>query len=409
MEEAPRPPPGEKTICLCMIVKNETAVLPHCFDRVLAAVPGLAYWVVCDTGSTDGTQAFVRAYFAGKGVPGELHEDPWKDFAHNRTLAFRRAKGKSDYIFVLDADDVVEGRLALGEKADALAYRLELRQTTLVYRRTQVFRGDCDWRYVGVVHEYPELVRAPPGAPNRRTEFLGGCRVTVRMCGARSRGATSKFERDIRLLLRGLAAEPENRRYHYYLANSYRDNGELGEAIPWYEKRAAMGGWAEEAAHARYRVGLCKLRLRERGRPVSARPFDAEERGDFMAAFRMFGRARLEPLYQVLRHYRLAGRHEEGAEVGRRGMHLLRAAALPPGLFVERDVYEYRFADELSVAAYWAGDFRLSYEMALAAYAPGRYPPEKEDRLWKNLDFSAAKAGEALPPRGPAGRPAAAS
>ena len=86
-----------KTICLTMIVKNEIKILEKCFDSVVKYID---YWVICDTGSTDGTQNFIKKYFKKAGVPGELHETPWKNFGYNRTLAFQKAsqsKKKSEY------------------------------------------------------------------------------------------------------------------------------------------------------------------------------------------------------------------------------------------------------------------------------------------------------------------------
>jgi len=68
-----------QTICLNMIVKNEARVIRRCLDTVR---PFIDRWVIVDTGSTDGTQALIREVL--QGVPGELHERRWKDFAHNR-------------------------------------------------------------------------------------------------------------------------------------------------------------------------------------------------------------------------------------------------------------------------------------------------------------------------------------
>lgn len=63
------------SICLCMIVKNESAVI----RRVLqSAIPHIDSWVICDTGSTDGTQDLIRETL--KDIPGELHEVPWVNF-----------------------------------------------------------------------------------------------------------------------------------------------------------------------------------------------------------------------------------------------------------------------------------------------------------------------------------------
>lgn len=90
------------TICLCMIVKNESAVIERCLDSVRDLIDT---WVISDTGSTDGTQELIRS--ALREIPGELHEEPWTDFGHNRSLNIAHARGKADYLLLLDADHVL--------------------------------------------------------------------------------------------------------------------------------------------------------------------------------------------------------------------------------------------------------------------------------------------------------------
>src|SRR5574340_542399 len=90
----------KKTICLNMIVKNESKVIERCLASVK---PIIDTWVIVDTGSTDGTQAIVREFL--KDIPGELHERPWVNFGHNRNEALELARGKADYLLLIDADD----------------------------------------------------------------------------------------------------------------------------------------------------------------------------------------------------------------------------------------------------------------------------------------------------------------
>ncbi len=99
-----------KTVCLSMIVKDEAHVLAELVESVCRHVDA---WVIVDTGSSDGTQHLVRDLFAAKGIPGELHERPWKDFGHNRSEALALCAGRGDYIWVIDADDRVHGELDL--------------------------------------------------------------------------------------------------------------------------------------------------------------------------------------------------------------------------------------------------------------------------------------------------------
>src|SRR5579862_8821121 len=93
----------KQKICLSMIVKNEAAVILRCLDSVR---PIIDYWVIVDTGSTDGTQDIIREYL--KDLPGELYERPWQDFAHNRSEGLALARPHGDYSLIIDADDALE-------------------------------------------------------------------------------------------------------------------------------------------------------------------------------------------------------------------------------------------------------------------------------------------------------------
>src|SRR5579872_549010 len=87
--EKSAPAPKKKTICLNMIVKNESKSIEKCLN---SCKPIIDYWVIQDNGSTDGTQEVIKACM--KGIPGELIEGPWVNFAHNRNEALKAAKDK---------------------------------------------------------------------------------------------------------------------------------------------------------------------------------------------------------------------------------------------------------------------------------------------------------------------------
>ena len=80
------------TICLNMIIKDEAPVIRRCLESVK---PFIDRWVIVDTGSTDNTRELVREIMAG--LPGELHERPWKNFGHNRNEALSLAARSGDY------------------------------------------------------------------------------------------------------------------------------------------------------------------------------------------------------------------------------------------------------------------------------------------------------------------------
>lgn len=83
---------------LCMIVKNESAVLRDCLDSLKDIMDEI---IIVDTGSTDDTKKIAAEY-----TP-YLYDYEWnEDFAAARNFAFSKATG--DYIYSADADEVLD-------------------------------------------------------------------------------------------------------------------------------------------------------------------------------------------------------------------------------------------------------------------------------------------------------------
>ena len=93
------------TLCLNMIVKNESKIITRLFDSVVTIIDS---YCICDTGSTDDTVQIIRDYFSKKNIPGLIIFEPFKHFCHNRNFALHSALGLSDYILVMDADMTLE-------------------------------------------------------------------------------------------------------------------------------------------------------------------------------------------------------------------------------------------------------------------------------------------------------------
>src|SRR5262249_53926625 len=141
---------NHQIVCLNMIVKNEATVIARCLASVR---PIIDYWVIVDTGSTDGTQDAIRTSMAD--LPGELHERPWRDFAHNRTEALELAQPHGEYALIIDADDVLEFEPNFEMPAlQADSYMLRIADTAISYSRPQIVRAALPWRWRGVVHEF---------------------------------------------------------------------------------------------------------------------------------------------------------------------------------------------------------------------------------------------------------------
>ncbi|MBQ9142983.1 MAG: glycosyltransferase family 2 protein [Lachnospiraceae bacterium] len=86
------------TISLCMIVKNEEAVLARCLDTVADLVDEI---IIVDTGSTDRTKEIATLY------TDKLYDFEWvDDFSKARNFAF--SKATKEYIYSADADEVLD-------------------------------------------------------------------------------------------------------------------------------------------------------------------------------------------------------------------------------------------------------------------------------------------------------------
>jgi glycosyltransferase involved in cell wall biosynthesis len=104
--------PSKKTICLNMIVKNESKIICETLEKLFRKIK-FDYWVISDTGSTDNTIEVMEAFFKEKNIPGEMFHHEWKDFGYNRTQALMCAYEKTDYVLIFDADDEIVGDFKL--------------------------------------------------------------------------------------------------------------------------------------------------------------------------------------------------------------------------------------------------------------------------------------------------------
>ena len=97
---------GVPKLCLNMIVKNESHIIEERLEDLINKI-SFDYYVICDTGSTDNTKEIIKSLFEKKNIQGELHEHEWSDFGTNRTKALEAAYGKSEYLLIFDADEVL--------------------------------------------------------------------------------------------------------------------------------------------------------------------------------------------------------------------------------------------------------------------------------------------------------------
>jgi glycosyltransferase involved in cell wall biosynthesis len=349
------------TIALAMIVKDEAPIIERC---LASAVGVIDRWLIIDTGSSDDTPQLIASRLAG--IPGTLFHRPWVDFGHNRSELVALAREAADYLLLLDADMELLVDPAFDKRLDADAYYLHY-TGGLDYAQKLLVRAELDWRYVGATHEYIHSDRC------RRVETLRSLRVRHRADGS-SRAV--KGERDAALLERQLQQDPGDARAAFYLARTYCDQGRLEEAIEQFAKRVALGGWLEEQWQAAYEAGRLSLELRREDQGV----------GWLLRAYQMHP-ARAEPLYALAHWYRRSERFHLAYVFAKAAS---RIAYPEDKLFVEREVYDHRLLDELSLAAYYVGQFGESADLCRRLLAEARFPATERQRIQANLSFAAA-------------------
>lgn len=336
-------------IALSMIVKDETHVIERCLESMSQYID---YWIICDTGSTDGTQDLIKSFFEKKGIPGELHEIPWEGFGKSRSRALSLCDNKCDYMWMIDADDFVVDDFKFPEVMDASAYSLKIQRGDFTWWRNQIFKSGMGWGYVGVLHEYASCSTMKP-EEMKQERLEGKYHIEARTEGNRNVGISpvEKYTKDAELLLDALTNEdsenyePKNDRYMFYLAQSYFDSQQFEKAEQSYIKRCEAGGWEEEIYYSMFRLAIISTILERPWQEQSERYLNAW-------AYRPI---RAEPLHQ------LARLHRDRDEPRQAYLYAKHAATLPiPAhdiLFISHDVYNWMCIDEIGAAAFYVQDF----------------------------------------------------
>ncbi|NGX39367.1 MAG: SPBc2 prophage-derived glycosyltransferase SunS [Chlamydiae bacterium] len=357
----------KKTVCLNMIVKNESTVI----RRSLASVkPLIDYWVIVDTGSTDGTQEIIREFM--KDIPGELYESPWFNFEYNRNEALHYAKGKTDYILFIDADEefVYDEDFVLPD-LDKDLYSITTSNHGKRYQRSLLINGDLDWKWVGVIHEYLDCPQV------RSREILPGVTNIYRSEGCRSQDP-DKFHKDAKILEEALEKDPNNSRYVFYLAQSYRDAGVYEKAIENYQKRVEMGGWDQEVFWAKYQIARLKEWLNAPEKEVIK---------SYTEAF-CYRPSRAEPLYHLSRYFRTKEEFFLGYLAAGRGLEVPLSNDI---LFVYRWIYDYSLLIERAVCAYWIGQYEECCTLSESVLQMPNLPENVKECAESNLKWAQSK------------------
>jgi glycosyltransferase involved in cell wall biosynthesis len=245
-------------LAAAIMVKNEADAMKLSMESL--HLVGITTLFVFDTGSTDGTQAVVRDEAARLGLQLDLFEGPFVDFSTSRNYMLRRVEGRSRWLLLLDAGDIIVVTTP-GDELDALLEE-SLRDDRLCsilleqqwnsgssHYVNRLIRNDGTWMYVQPVHEYLLRVSDAEACVDMELrdagdEFMQFMLWQNRTVSGRTSGA--RWLRDVGVLERELVRDPTNSRAAYYLGNTYSALGMHREAIVAFKRRIGMHGWYEE-------------------------------------------------------------------------------------------------------------------------------------------------------------------
>lgn len=328
------------TICLAMIVKNEG----HCIKKCLESVKSIiSYWIICDNGSIDNTEEIVKTIL--KDIPGEYHHHTWEDFSTNRNKSLNLSKNKADYTLIIDADDyLIFNDQKYFKNLSNFAYQINIQQENIVYPRIQIVKNSIEYQYNGVLHEYIELPK------NIISITIPNCTMIYSGLGSRSQNP-NKYYNDAQTLEKALEFEPNNSRYAFYCAQSYKDCKQFDKAIEFYLKRINMNGWKEEI----YISFLTIAKILQH--------INSENILDIINAYVRtinYNPNRIEAYYHLSNYCRLNSLFDLAYLYSNLGSKLKKPNN---SLFMEIDCYNWKIYDELSLAAYYIGNIDESINL----------------------------------------------
>jgi glycosyltransferase involved in cell wall biosynthesis len=361
-----------KKICLAMIVKNEAGVIERCLSSVENIID---YWVIVDTGSTDGTQELIKKTMERYGIPGELHEREWVNFEVNRNQSLNLAKGKAEYTLVIDADDyLIAPNTKVFENLSKEGYKVEIKLEDKTYHRIQLFKSNLDWKYEGILHEYLKI----PESQNYTEGLLEG----VKMIAASSASeGDPKYLRDAQILESELKRKDLDKdlknRYTFYTAQSYFDGKDYKRAIKYFEKRSEMKGWPEEV--------YVSLWMSAKVKWLASYPI-SQILESFMKAWE-YRPQRKESTYDLINFLLSIGKKRLAFLISKDSL------SQPPcndSLWIDESIYRWKFIDQYATLCYQNGfitEGLIALEKLTESSIFSLLSEKEQKSIWANLEL----------------------
>ncbi len=240
---------ADRTISLCMIVKDEEEMLPGCLEAVAGHVDEI---IIVDTGSIDSTPDIARSFGA------TVIDFPWTgSFADARNASIEHAT--SDWLLFLDADEhMVEGDAAqlrqLARRTWVEGYQLQINNYTgeidtgdqTVFLAVRLVQHRPEYQWSGRIHE-----QITASMPNWLGERFQWSPVRLEHYGYLSsiRQGRDKADRNLSLLLADIEQGDDSAFAYFNVGSEYGAIGDWdtarGYLVQAMERARLISGWQQ--------------------------------------------------------------------------------------------------------------------------------------------------------------------
>jgi glycosyltransferase involved in cell wall biosynthesis len=354
-----------------MIVKNEEAIIERCLQSIYKKID---YFIICDTGSTDGTKNKITNFFNNYRILGEIHDHQWVNFGHNRTAALQLCYDKTEWVIMIDADDWIQGEIDLSCLDSSLdAYKVNVGNSELNYPRIQIFNvKNKKWEYKEPIHEYPYA------EGNCKIGKITGNYIWVSSRdGNRTKqheDARSKYFSDYLILKKELEKNPNNPRNQFYAAQSLFDANMIEAAEKEYLKRIDMKGWEDEVFYSWLKVIKCRIKLKKSESLIIEACINAHE----------VDQERVEHLVLASSFLREKGKPKSAYMFASMGKN---KKINYEKLFIHKEDYLWKIYDEIAATAYYAKQTEVGKEACIKLLTEDYLPIEHRRRVESNYKF----------------------
>ena len=347
---------------------NEEQRIEATLSSVKDVVDGI---IVFDTGSEDKTIDIMKMFAKKYNLHFHLLQGKFEDFATSRNKLLEFAdKHHYDYLLLLDSNDEYRSDNNLKEVLNSKSEQGFLIHQQwyigpgnyLDYYNLRLIKPNVGLKYKGCVHEYIDV---PPKA------MIGKMNGDITLYQDRVKDndgkSQARWKKDLVLLKKDIARNPNNGRTQYYLAQTYDCLNMKKDAMFFYKQRANnKDGFFEERFNSMMKCGDLER--------------DEDERVKwYIKAYQIIERA--EPLIEIVKIYRQKDKFKLAFLFAKMACDLPYPSNCV--LWVNQKCYNHDRWQELGIVAYYVDEYEIGKNACQKAIESG-YDTELNN---KNLFF----------------------